>query len=52
MDSTKNFHELSYHLHAKHNVIKGGELTEQQKSWFMEDTVDRNWRDPRYQQTI
>src|SRR5688572_1586710 len=43
MESTKNFHELSYDLHKKHNVLEGNELSTMQKSWFRTDTVDY-WR--------
>ena len=46
MDSTKNFQEISYKIHEKFNNLKDGELSEMQKSWFRDDTVDF-WRHDR-----
>jgi len=46
MDSATNFHEMSYLLHEKHHTLENGELSDDQKSWLREDTVDF-WRHDR-----
>ncbi len=46
IDQTANFQETSYLLHEKHHTLKNGELSDDQKSWLREDTVDF-WRHDR-----
>ena len=46
MDQTTNFQETSYLLHEKHHTLKNDELSDDQKSWLREDTVDF-WRHDR-----
>ena len=46
MDETANFQETSYLLHETHHTLKNGELSDDQKSWLREDTVDF-WRHDR-----
>jgi ubiquinone/menaquinone biosynthesis C-methylase UbiE len=46
MDQTTNFQETSYSLHEKHYILNNGELSDDQKSWLSEDTVDF-WRHDR-----
>jgi ubiquinone/menaquinone biosynthesis C-methylase UbiE len=46
MDQTTNFQETSYLLHEKNHVLKNGDLTDDQKSWLRNDTVDF-WRHDR-----
>ena len=46
MDPATNFHETSYVLHEKHYNLEKGELSDDQKSWLREDTVDF-WRHDR-----
>lgn len=51
MNTSVNFHELSYKLHEEHNAIEDSGLTELQKSWFRDDNVDY-WRHQRMYQAI
>jgi ubiquinone/menaquinone biosynthesis C-methylase UbiE len=46
MDQTTNFQETSYLLHENHYKLENGELSDDQKSWLREDTVDF-WRHDR-----
>ncbi len=46
MDQTSNFQETSYLLHENNHALNNGDLTEDQKSWLRNDTVDF-WRHDR-----
>ncbi|HEV8271813.1 MAG TPA: class I SAM-dependent methyltransferase [Chitinophagaceae bacterium] len=46
MDQTANFQETSYLLHENNHALKNGDLTDDQKSWLRNDTVDF-WRHDR-----